>query len=389
MMNNYYTVGTKEDPVISNSSLSCLNSEEGGSVRKFINFFSEREEEKISLSLTRGKLIHKYIEDSSKFIVDEGEKPTPMMSGFIETLILEADNIKNGINYQDVSIELVSNLKSEKTKQADILQAKADFEKLGNALQISTDDTIRVFRIARGKTNAYKSKGDSVLISDIANNKQERDYIKFLLSARDKIILQADEKEKIVGATTSLFNHPKVSALLGLGNNDFDTIIGETYSEVPIYWQETITEPITGKKVTINCKALLDKVTVNHTAKVLQIKDLKTTRRSIYQYQISFEEYHTYRQMSIYNRALKFWFNALFPDKNFNDYKIETYMIPVETFGLYQTTIYHVSQPWLFKGNVEAKNLLIQYGWHKITGEYRYSPSEVLFDHILHFKNPV
>lgn len=388
-MNNYYEVGTREEPVISNSSLSCLNPEEGGSIIRFLNFFGEREEQKNSLSLNRGKLIHKYIEDSNKFIVDEGEKPTQMMSGLLERLVLESDNIKKGVNYQDVAIELVSNLKGEKSKQADTLQAKADFEKLGNLLQLSTDDAIRVFRVSRAATNAYKSKGDSVLVSDMANGQMEREYIKFLLGARDKIILTKDEKEKIVGAITSLYNHPKVSALLGLGNGDFDTVIGETFSEVPIYWQETITEPITGKKITINCKALLDKITVNHHAKTIQIKDLKSTRRSIYQYQISFEEYHTYRQMGIYNRAIRFWFTSIYPDKNFNEYTIETYLIPVETTGMYLTTVYNVSHLWICRGRDEAKALMMKYAWHKITGEYRYSSEEILGQHILQLKNPI
>jgi len=387
-MNNYYEVGTKEDPVISNSALSCINPDEGGSIGKFMNFFGEKEEKKSSLSLDRGKLVHKYVEDSSKFIVEELNKPTDMMSGFLEEFVLEADNIKKGVNYADVSIEIINSLKNEKAKEADLRQARADFEKLGNTLGISTDDTIRAFRLARNTTRAYKSKGDSVLVGDITNNQQERDYLKFLLGSRDKIVLKIDEKERIVGATTALYTHPVVSALLGLGNSDFDTVVGESFVEVPIYWQESLTEPITGKKVTLNCKALLDRITVNHHAKTIHIKDLKTTRRSIYQYQISFEEYHTYRQMGIYNRAVKFWFTSMFPDRNFTEYTVITDLIPVETMGLYHTTVYGVNHPWLFKGRDEAKALMTRFAWHKITGEYKYSPEEVESKHRLQFKNP-
>ena len=45
---NYYDIGSRENIVVSNSSLSYINPLEGGSPKKFLAFFDEREEEKES-----------------------------------------------------------------------------------------------------------------------------------------------------------------------------------------------------------------------------------------------------------------------------------------------------------------------------------------------------
>lgn len=384
--NNYYNVGDRDNIVVSNSSLSHLNPQEGGSIISFLQFFDEKAEEKTSLALNRGKLIHKYIENPKLFVVADEEKPTDMMSSFLESVYLKADDFRKGMTY-DVSTVINSGAKKEETKNAEILQAKANLEKISQFLELDLDTTIKVFRLARIASDAYSARHDpavtNLLVEDISLK-----YLKFLLSTRDKIILTAEEKKKVDGAVTSLYMHPKVSALLGLGNNDFDQIVGETFSEVPIYWSESVTDPITGKNTTINCKALLDKVTINHDLRTITILDLKSTRHSIYLYQEAFEEYHTYRQLAKYNRAIKYWFNTMFPDRNFNEYSITSYVVPVETFGNYLTGIYHVSDLWLFKGRDEAKRLWQRLAWHIINKEFRYSPEEVLNKHIMQFTNP-
>jgi hypothetical protein len=391
-MMNYFEVGTQDSPVVSNSSMSCLNPEEGGSIINFLNFFNNNIEKKESLTLKRGRLIHKYIEKPEEFVVDESEKPTEMMAKLLDRLFINSFNFKTGI-YPDairtVDISINSSAKAVAAKDAAIKETQVGFEKLATLLELSTDDTIRIFRFSREES--YKSRLEPTLLSDITEGQNELKYLNFLKQSRDKHILTTEEKVKIDGMITSLSTHPKVSALLGLNNGDFDQAVGVTFSEVPVYWQESIS-PLGNPNVPavkINCKALLDKVTVNHIRKAITIKDLKSTGSSIYLFFDSFEGYRYYRQMAFYTRALKFWFESTYPDKNYKEYTIEVFMVPIESFGSYLTTIYEVSQPWLYKGIAEARSILSRYAWHVATGEHRYSYEEHENKGILKFKNPI
>ena len=81
---DYYSVGTVENPVYSNSGGSKLNPEEGGSPKKFFTFLGDNEEKKEKLSLSRGKLVHTYIESPDDFIVADVDAPSEMMMSLVE-----------------------------------------------------------------------------------------------------------------------------------------------------------------------------------------------------------------------------------------------------------------------------------------------------------------
>lgn len=392
-MNNlsYYDVGTPEDPRVSSSSLKELNPEQGGSIISFLNFFREKTEKNDSLALERGKLIHSYIEKPDNFIIADIEKPTEMMSGLLERVVKGASDFKGGVlNVGSVDTVITSALKTESAKSANIQGTLARYETLGNNIGLSTEDAIRVFRTTRGI--AYKSTGEEALLSSILEETKSFEYLKFLLGCRNKIVLEAAEGNKVRGAITSLTNHPKVSALLGLKQDELSLqyIDDKVYSEVPVYWQETIA-PFDNpdKKIKINCKALLDKIRINHKRKTITTIDLKGTKESLYRFQNAFEYYRYYRQMAFYQRAIIFWFKALFPDYNIADYTPTVLMVPVETHGNFLTGIYNVSMPWQYKGKREILPLLSRLAWHQYVKEYRYSYEEIKGNGILNFTNPI
>jgi hypothetical protein len=393
---SYYKVGTKENPILSNSSLSALNPEEGGSIVKFLNFFGSDEEERTEIesqALTNGRLVHKYIEDSSKFVV-EGEKPTDMMVGLLEKVAGYALDFQQvGFN-QDVDASLVPEAKSAKTAEAEILQLRAGFEQLAGLLKLNVEAAVKIFRAARIETNSYKSRTELTLLQDILSDKKEAKeipYLKFLMSARGKTILTNQDKITVDGMCNSLYTHPTVSELLGLREDDFGTAIQwEIFREQPVFWKE-IHSFEDEKKIQVNCKALLDRLRVCHALKKIQYVDLKSTKGSLYTFQSAFEYYRYYRQMAFYRRAIGFFMKAVYPDVDVSRYDLEVFIVPVENKGLFLTGIYAVDIFWLGKGMVEAKGLLGRYAWHVRNGEYRYSPEEHGVDGVyrpLTFKKP-
>lgn len=395
--NSYFNVGTPESPVVSSSSFHAINPEEGGSIVKFRNFFHEKDEEKHSLSLDRGKLVHKYQEDPDKFVVEDFEAPTDMMSGLLERTIQLCDAHTKGVfEHRDINTTITSENKVEKNKNAEILETFAFYQRFAELLALSVEDTIRIFRTARIEKKAYLRRNESSLLGEILNGEKEIPYLKFLQNSRTKHVLKKETKEKVEGAIQALYTHPKVSALLGLRNpnSDFEStdvngLVSKIYSELPIFWSEQVSTFDIDKVVRVNCKALLDKLKVNHSSKIITYVDLKTTAYSIYKYQEAFEKYRTYRQVAFYVRAIVKWFEVMFPDKNIKEYTLEVFIVPVETNGSYLTTIYEVSQPWLFKGKTEYVSLLSRVAWHYNTGEMRYSYEEIKGNGILKLPNPI
>lgn len=390
---DYYDVGTQGDPVISNSSLHSLDPTEGGSIISFMNFFVKKEETTEKTALFNGKLVHRYIQKPNDFVIEDFEKPTAMMATLLEQIVLERDALIKGFFDKDVSIDISNDFKSPKAKEAGLLETRNCFEKLANLLQLDVDNTIRVFRAGRSVNTSYKNYTEAnVLGSIIADTQDTRayQYTKFLLDSREKFVLSEKDGQKVKGAINSLSTNSKVASLLGLQNDDIDGAIGECFVETAAYWQEAVTNEtlFPNEKLKINCKALMDRVVVNHHSKIIKLIDLKTTKDSIYLFQDAMEKYRYYRQLAFYQRALANWFKATYPDHNYADYKVSLYLVPVETSGYFLSGIYDMSNGWLYKGKKEIHDLLSRYAWHRKTGEYQYSLEERLNGGLLKFKEP-
>jgi len=389
---NYYEIGTPDEPVVSSSSLVSLDPTTGGSIIKFKQFFADREEVKIKTSLNNGKLIHSYQEDPDNFAIEDFDKPTEMMSRLLERVILNKSHLS--LNSLDtVNTAITSKTKTVSTRDAEIAEIKLYFEKLASILNLNIEDTIRVFRASRIETNSYTSYGELKVLSNIITEDSALKYLTFLEQASNKHVINAETKEKVVGAITAITLHPVVSVLLGLKTDDIDGLVVDTecqrFKELPIFWSEKIKIPfVGGAVVTIPCKALLDNLHINHRTKVITYNDLKSTGHSIYTYQKSFEFYRTYRQMAFYKRAISFWFKAVFPDKIFSEYTLKVNVIPVETFGNFLTAPYEVSEEWLNKGSVECRELLSRLAWHIYNKEYTYSLEERVNKGFLKFNKP-
>lgn len=395
---NYFETGvTVDNKYINSSCLKKINPEEGGSPRAFLKAFEEKEEETESAGLNNGKLIHRYMENPNKFIVAEFNMPTEMMTSLLDNMLIAVSDIKNGsFKHVDIDIALTSKQKGEKA-QTEIATLEFNFSKLAEILKVDRDNAIRAFRKGRILSKAYSTTGDAVISRDVIEGINERAYIDFFHKKENKIVLNAKDKERVTGAITSISNHPQVSHLLGLNNEEDD--LGEVvkdpnvfiYKEVPCFWKQSVkimgTDDGEGNTHELRMKSLLDHLIIDHNKKTIIYNDLKSTGDSIYKFQHSFEMYRYYRQMGFYQRAIKELFVLNFPDKDIREYRLAINLIPVETFGYFNTCIYPVSQKWLYKGAEEAKLLLSRIAYHEVTG-YGVSFEEIINKGILYFKEP-
>lgn len=367
---NYYDVGTVDKPVISPSSLSCLDPTQGGSIQRFLNFFRDREEEEEKKTAKdNGKLIHTYIEHPDEFFLSDIEEPTEMMAKLCKEFFRNVDKVKVfPDSFRDVDIEITSSFKKEADNVSERLMIGDRFLTLADIMKTSKEDVIACLREARIRTNSYKSYGEAKLLENIL---KESKYLEFLQESNGKIILTSKDKAAVEGAVNSINTNRNIKELMHLGTSiSSDRGLNEkVFIEVPIFWNETVAVlGDTGFTTKLSMKSKLDRIILDLEARKIKVIDLKSTGSSLYLYQISFERYRTYRQLAIYGRAIKFWLSALYPDLDVKNFDIEFIVVVVETTGMYLSGIYNIPDAWIMKGADEARALWSRYAWHEYFG---------------------
>ncbi len=344
---DYYKV-----EAISASAMNTIDPLKGGNPRKFKEFFetSEEEKEKPSKSLERGSLIHLYCENPKQFRVLEIDKPSEK-AGIVADLVIERIQVQLGEMEQ---------LASDSQQTLEEFIAAIPDEQF-------YDDIIAGAEIA----SYYPNWGAD---AKLKNLKSTIPYIKQMLVANDPSLICLDKKTKEVidGAIKSLEQHPIANKLLfaenGMANISY-------LKESEVYWDETF---VTEKGETIvKCKGKLDNVEINHDTKTIIVKDIKSTANPVYSYAGKgdkdgpFHYYSTARQMAWYVKAL----SKLV--QNISEFKIEVYIIAVQTTGTYQTVVYKLSNNTLADGQASYTAILNRIVKHMMLDRWDMSLEEI------------
>ncbi len=337
-MKEYY-----EKAAISNSGMASINPEQGGTPARYKKYILDREgTEEETPSLENGKLVHLYVEDPKAFVVSDVDRPTDMLASWVE--------------------EVYPYFK----------MAEFDMKEI-------TEENVMI------RTQALAVKGDrykSTKDDDKAWKKfcEGLPYLKHLILADEELCITSKQKELIENCVASLRNKKQASALLFEIGEDFGD---EAFNEIPMYWPESILVD-NENKVDVDCKALLDRVKLSPTNKVAQIIDLKTTSKPIAKFSSSFEFYRYYRQMAWYLRALSKMLVGKFGEKEAKDWEMQVFMVVVETNGLYETKVFRVSDQYLAKGMIEARNLVSRIAYATHYNEWESSVEEVFGNGVIH-----
>lgn len=325
---NYFEYGSSRNIVISNSSLSEINPEEGGHPLKFMRFLEKKHEEKNTKSINSGKLIHAYVENPNDFAVADFEKPSSdMMCKLIYILSSEGYNSRNYTQYLDDAAELAGY--SRKPKELDDNQKK---------------------------------------YLDYLNEIGEKEYA-----------ITKEESEILQNQINSLTSNIKINDLLFNNyENDADTLtFNEVWVNFTVNCNVKITHPISSEQnIIVPVKVLIDRLIINRKYKTVILIDLKSTR-SVTKFENSFEYYKYYRQLGLYQLGVKRLIsgaqvknkygeiiNIELEDKNPKSYKFYNRIVAVENNDLFLTRLIKVPQSWLDYGLKEAKELTERVAWH-------------------------
>ncbi len=166
----------------------------------------------------------------------------------------------------------------------------------GDEIENSLDILIKIFRtISNVRTGDDKMK--EKFLSD-------RGYWDELIEAKGRKIISREYYNKVELTAASFISHPNVSEHFNAG------IKGVKVAwQVPIYW----------KIEDVDCKGLLDNLTIDYNNKTVQIKDIKTTDWKLWEFDKQARKMRPDFQLSFYYDGI----SKLFPDfKQLAHYKI-------------------------------------------------------------------
>lgn len=218
---------------------------------------------------------------------------------------------------------------------------------------------------------AYEKSGYKMDLTKVVGKFWENDevvrYYKVTRNKGSKVVLSKDEYDIIIKCKELILANPYVVKYFV--PQDITT---ELMHQVPIYF----------KYRGLDCKGLLDGIFIDHKNKTIQPFDLKTSSKSVYDFNLSFMQFGYYRQCAFYTLAL---LSEESPIQEYlqEGYKLNNFIFIVVENKLTSSTpavIYKVSDATmlagLIGGEVRGKKykgideLIDNYIYHTETGKW-------------------
>lgn len=323
---NYFQYGNLDELVISNSSMSYINPDEGGSILRFRDYISGQVEYDESKSLERGKLFHRYIEAPKNFVLALENVPSDAVCAVIHKV------------YQNLS-----------TREELVFSGSLSLMSFPTEILKAADE------LGYGKASNWKS---ATILSKI----QAADYyFNDLVINSGKIMVDAKTKEILMNLMARFEQN-------GYLKECFIDDWADSGITGPLdIWKEF---PILFELDGLKCKAMLDRIEIDHKHGWAALKDIKTTSTPVskfmgfktrvpdkfysptLQYNSGpFHWYRIYRQMAFYKKALIA--SGLIAE----DYKLSIDIVVCETIKPYEVIQYPVNNEWLYAGNTEIAEI--------------------------------
>ena len=225
------------------------------------HYVLKQKEEEIGAALVEGKLIHCLLLDPESF-----DKQFLLLPGNIPS-----DNPKKVIEsvYEYYRSEPVvkedTTLEDYKSKILEVLKEVNLYQSL------KTDDQ----RIEKILTDANK------------------EYFSFLLKREGKTIVDISTLERCLTVVEHLKTHPVIPTLIGIGNPDQNV---QVFNELPMQME------LDGYPFGI--KGIIDNLVIDVDKNVIRINDLKTTSKTISEFQDTVEFYKLWLQAALYKQMV-------------------------------------------------------------------------------------
>ena len=225
---------------------------------------------------------------------------------------------------------------------------------------------------------AYSTAGkseDKMLSEGLKIASTLKDYIDFLKENDGRIMITPSEAHMLEKIKKNVRSHklawnllwplgedPKVPMVL---TDDGPKEVVKAHHEFHINWSYE------GK---INCKSLLDSLTLNFKDKKVTIMDLKTTAK-LWHFEESIEMYDYLRQLDYYSMAVR-WY--LVNECGVTEYEIfewifEYYIIGIDTTGSNEIRVFKIEQKDVSSRDETILTALDRIAWHQSNNKWEHS----------------
>ena len=310
--------GKKYSGYISNSRLSLINPEQGGSADKFIKGLAENNI--YSDSLIFGSAVHELILQPDDFILIESvDRPTAKAGFMAEEVYHKSGKVPTFDELYNASQKIGYYAKSFNNDKAEALKSKC----------------MQYWRQRALFEHDYK--GNKV-----------------------PIYLDPKSRDRLKGVLNSFNNNNKFIDLLH-PNGLFKPCISKNERTILL---DVKVEVPDNEPFIFHLKSKLDNFTIDEDSGDITVNDVKTTGKPINYFSYTFKKYRYYREMGMYG-----WLLVLCAKKFYDIDKpqLHSNCLVVETFGDYNTTTYELTKKDIIHGFNEFKTLLRLVAYYKTT----------------------
>tara|TARA_R110002020_G_scaffold233207_2_gene444958 strand:+ start:822 stop:1826 length:1005 start_codon:yes stop_codon:yes gene_type:complete len=231
--------------------------------------------------------------------------------------------------------------------------------------QLKLDGYVTLHELCYDKSG-FKTALETVLKK--FNSEENQAYYKFLKENLGKTVLSQDDMNTVIACQESVIRHDMASKLL------FPVQKENTKPEFEISWIYK----------EINVKSIIDNLILDVENKKVYIVDLKTSSKSVYNFERSYFSYNYYRQLAIYKLAVKSYMEKLGMDTK--EYDILSYIVVVQTTGLHECVVYQPALTDLSIGIDEFDKLIERYKWHMDNNQWNFPMEYYINNGVINLK---
>jgi hypothetical protein len=226
---------------------------------------------------------------------------------------------------------------------------------------------------------AYSTVGkseDKMLSEGLKIASTMKDYIEFLKTNDRRIMISPWDAKMLEKIKHNIQSHKLAHSIIWpLGEYKVGpTLTGfhgdgtdmNAYHEFHINWTYYVE-----MAVGVECKSLLDGLTLDFKNKKATIYDLKTTQK-LWHFEDSIDQYDYLRQLAFYESAV-WWYLRYELEEEPNEWTFEFYIIGIDTTGSYDIRVFKIDEYMIQSRNSIIHDALRAIFWHQSTGKWDHS----------------
>ena len=238
---------------------------------------------------------------------------------------------------------------------------------LANTLEIEPDKAV-LSAYKEAYSTAGKSE-DKMLSEGLKIASTLKDYIDFLKLNDGRIMISPSDAKMLDKIKQNVKNHKLAWKLLNNTNDAVELTDLEAHHEFHINWEHICTD--TPGDSIIQCKSLLDSLTLDFKNKKATIMDLKTTAK-LWHFEESIEMYDYLRQLCYYKMAVM-WYLREECNEDPGKWTIEFYIIGIDTTGSNEIRVFSISRFEVHKRMQTINDALNDIRWHQKQDKWEHS----------------